>query len=261
MLAYAIDVVAGSPLTALSLIGPNPALGVRFFGIGNELEATLAPLVPLGTGAALAGLRRRRASPRGAARVAFLRVARCSAALVFAPGGFGADVGAAIVLPGRGRRSPRPLLGGRRRRWPCWRSPPRSSPLGPARGDRPRLGGDAHLTRSVLEAGGLDDLADVAERRLRLSAMSFGAPRTRPSSGPCWRRSSSPARAAAPHRVAWFEGARRCSPASPAPPPRPRVGTLANDSGALLLMIGTAYLLAFAGYAWAEQAESGVPAR
>ena len=30
------------------------------------------------------------------------------------------------------------------------------------------------------------------------------------------------------------------------------VGTLANDSGALLLEIGTAYLLVFAGFAWAE---------
>ena len=30
------------------------------------------------------------------------------------------------------------------------------------------------------------------------------------------------------------------------------VGTLANDSGALLLEIGTAYLLVFVGFAWAE---------
>jgi len=30
------------------------------------------------------------------------------------------------------------------------------------------------------------------------------------------------------------------------------VGTLANDSGALLLEIGTAYLLVFTGYVWAE---------
>ena len=41
VLAYAVDVVAGSPLTALSLLGPNPGLGVRFYGIGNELEALL----------------------------------------------------------------------------------------------------------------------------------------------------------------------------------------------------------------------------
>ena len=30
------------------------------------------------------------------------------------------------------------------------------------------------------------------------------------------------------------------------------LGTLANDSGALLLEIGTAYLLVFTGFAWAE---------
>jgi hypothetical protein len=33
------------------------------------------------------------------------------------------------------------------------------------------------------------------------------------------------------------------------------VGTLANDSGALVLEIGTAYLLVFLGYAWAEAAD------
>jgi hypothetical protein len=31
------------------------------------------------------------------------------------------------------------------------------------------------------------------------------------------------------------------------------VGTLANDSGALLLEIGAAYLLVFTGFAWAER--------
>ncbi len=30
------------------------------------------------------------------------------------------------------------------------------------------------------------------------------------------------------------------------------IGTLANDSGALLLEIGAAYLLVFIGFAWAE---------
>ena len=34
------------------------------------------------------------------------------------------------------------------------------------------------------------------------------------------------------------------------------VGTLANDSGALLLEIGTVYLLVFTGYAWAETDDS-----
>ena len=34
------------------------------------------------------------------------------------------------------------------------------------------------------------------------------------------------------------------------------VGTLANDSGALLLEIGAAYLLVFLGWAWAEAGRS-----
>ena len=71
VLGYAVDVVAGSPLTALSLVGPNPAAGVRFFGIGNELEAIVVALVPIATGAALAAWAPR-ISPRGAA-LAFAR--------------------------------------------------------------------------------------------------------------------------------------------------------------------------------------------
>ena len=65
VLAYAVDVIAGSHLTELSLIGPNPIEGVRFYGIGNELEATVAALVPIGAGAALAGW-----APRASGRAA-----------------------------------------------------------------------------------------------------------------------------------------------------------------------------------------------
>ncbi len=62
--AYAIDVIAGSPLTSLSLLGPNPGLGVRFYGIGNELEALLGVLVVAGTGAGLAGFAPRLSAKR-----------------------------------------------------------------------------------------------------------------------------------------------------------------------------------------------------
>ena len=58
-----VDVVAGSPLTALSLLGPNPALGVRFFGIGNELEATVGALLLLAVGAAITALAPRDPAP------------------------------------------------------------------------------------------------------------------------------------------------------------------------------------------------------
>ena len=84
--AYAVDVVAGSPLTSLSLLGPNPGLGVRFYGIGNELEALLAVLIVAGTGAGLAGFAPR-LSPRGCA-TAFLGVGlpRLSSSLPAASG-------------------------------------------------------------------------------------------------------------------------------------------------------------------------------
>ena len=131
VLAYAIDVIAGSPLTSLSLLGPNPGLGVRFYGIGNELEAVLAVLVVAGTGAALAGFAPRRLG-RGAASSPSSPPGSL-AAFVFAAGRFGADVGAAIVFPVgaavAAAASPAAagaplLLAGRRarrRRSPCWR--------------------------------------------------------------------------------------------------------------------------------------------
>ncbi len=252
--AYAIDVVAGSPLTSLSLLGPNPGLGVRFYGIGNELEALLAVLVTAGSGAALAGFAPR-ASDRAAA-LAFLAIGLL-AAFVFAAGRFGADVGAAIVFP-LGAAVAAVIVAGRGRR-----------PLLLAAVAAPVAvlvllalvdlvsGANAHLTRSVLDAGGLGDLADVAQRRLQLSAHSFARPvllaflplvallaafaylrRDRLNS---WL-------VAVPAMRAGLAGALAAT----------AIGTLANDSGALVLEIGAAYLLVFTGFAWAESsAKSG----
>ena len=118
-LAYAIDLIAGSPLTQLSLVGPNPAGGHRFYGIGNELEACLVVLILVGTGAALSSFDvpghvqtpQRRMTDRGPAT--FLVVAAIFT-FVFAYGRYGADVGAAISLP-LGAAVAAALLAGRRR--------------------------------------------------------------------------------------------------------------------------------------------------
>ena len=40
-----VDALAGTQLLVRSLLGPNPELGVRFYGIGNELKSGLAVLV------------------------------------------------------------------------------------------------------------------------------------------------------------------------------------------------------------------------
>ena len=154
------------PLTALSLIGPNPALGVRFFGIGNELEATVVALVPIATGAALAAWAPR-ISPRGAA-LAFALTALVAVA-AFAPGRFGADVGAAIGIPIGAAVAAAVCLGARRRRLLLVIAVPVVA-LAALAPPTSLLGGNAHLTRSVLEAGGLRP----ARRRRRAPPAALG---------------------------------------------------------------------------------------
>lgn len=249
VLAYAIDVIAGSPLTSLSLLGPNPGLGVRFYGIGNELEAILAVLTTAGTGVWLAAFVRR--APRSTGALVFL-VTGFLAATIFAAGRFGADVGAAIVLPLGGAVAAVALVASQRRMALLVIAAPISLLALIALIDLVS-GANAHLTRSVLDAGGLGDLAQVAQRRLQLSAHSFTRPVVLfflPVVGGLavlaivrrdwlWRMLEN-----FPALRAGLLGALAATLA----------GTLANDSGALLLEIGMAYLLVFTAFAWAEAA-------
>jgi hypothetical protein len=245
--AYAADVIAGSPLTSLSLLGPNPGLGVRFYGIGNELEALLAVLIVAGTGAGLTGF----ALPLSRQRSAFaFLVTGLLCAFVFAAGRFGADVGAAIVFP-LGAAVAAAVVAGRGRRGFLLAVAAPFAVLALLALIDLVSGANAHLTRSVLDAGGLGNLADVAQRRLQLSAHSFARPVLlaflpvvavlvalaiwRRDLLRSWLRSSPAMRAGLIGAVAATV-----------------VGTLANDSGALLLEVGTAYLLVFTGFAWAE---------
>jgi hypothetical protein len=248
VLAYAIDAIAGSPLTSLSLLGPNPGLGVRFYGIGNELEALLGVLGVAGTGAALAGFWPRLTERRAAA--AFLAVSLLGA-IVFAAGRFGADVGAAIVLPVGGAVAAAAVAARRRRTALLVIAAPVAVLALIALADL-LTGANAHLTRSVLDAGGLGDLADVAQRRLQLSAHSFARPIV---------FFFLPLIAALAALAIW-QRARLRELLRPTPALRAGlvgavaatvIGTLANDSGALLLEIGTAYILVFLAYAWCER--------
>jgi hypothetical protein len=247
VLAYAVDVLAGSPLTSLSLLGPNPGLGVRFYGIGNELEALLVVLVVAGTGAALAGFAPRLAS-RGCA-VAFLAVG-LPLAFVFAAGRFGADVGAAIVLPVGAAVAAASIAARRRRTALLVAAAPLAFVALLALVDL-ASGANAHLTRSVLDAGGLGDLADVAQRRLQLSAHSF----IRPIVFVFLPLIALLGVLAALNRERlelWLRGRPAMRAGLLGAAVATVVGALANDSGALLLEIGAAYLLVFIGFAWAE---------
>jgi hypothetical protein len=249
VLAYALDMIAGSPLTSLSLLGPNPGLGVRFYGIGNELEAMLAVLVVAGAGAGVTAFAA--GASRRAWAVAFL-VCGLLAAFVFAAGRFGADVGAAIVFP-VGAAVAAAVVGDRGRR-----------PLVLLALAAPVAvlallalvdllsGANAHLTRSVLDAGGLGDLADVAQRRLQLSARSFGRP-VLLALLPLVVAVAALAFVRRDRLREWLRGVPALRAGLLGALVATVVGTLANDSGALVLEIGTAYLLAFTGFAWAER--------
>jgi hypothetical protein len=245
VLAYAIDVIAGSPLTTLSLLGPNPALGVRFYGIGNELEALLGVLVIAGTGAAIAGFEPR-LSPRRCA-IAFLSVGLLAAA-TFAAGRFGADVGAAIVLP-VGAAVAAAVTENRRRHTALLVIAAPLAVLALVAVADLVSGANAHLTRSVLDAGGLNDLADVAQRRLQLSAHSF----TRPIVFvflPLIAALAGLAIARRERLDAWLRHYPAMRAGLLGAATATAVGTLPHDSGALLLEIGAAYLLVFVGFAW-----------
>jgi hypothetical protein len=243
--ATAVDVVLGSPLTALSLIGPNLSIGVRFFGIGNELEASLAALLLLGVAAGVRALDP--PDPRRAVAIATV-VATVLAVIVFAPGRFGADVGAAITLPAGAAAVVIVALRLRAGRAVLVLAAPVVALAALVVIDLVS-GGDSHLSSSVLSAGGLDELGDVFERRVTLSARTFP------------RSISSP----------WFLAAlllialaivfrKRISDRLALSPPvgigvvgaiaATVIGTLANDSGALLLMVGTGFIAVFCGLAY-----------
>ncbi len=252
VVAYAVDVIAGSPLTALSLLGPNPGLGARFYGIGNELEAILAVLVVAGTGAALTGFVPRQSASRCAA---LFLAAGLSLALVFAAGRFGADVGAAIVLPFGSGVAAYLVTSRQRRRALLIVAAPLAAVALLALADLVS-GGNAHLTRSVFDAGGLGDLADVAQRRLQLSAHSFVRPFVLVFM-PLVVIGAALAVAGRSWLAAWLRGLRAMRAGLYGALAATLLGTLANDSGAVVLEIGAVYLLVFTCFAWAESHVSG----
>jgi hypothetical protein len=255
VIAYAIDALAGSELTKLCLLGPNPIYGARFYGIGNELEALFAVMVPAGVGVALTALAASGKPPTDQASTAAFSAAAVLAAIVFAAGRFGADVGAAIVLPVGGAGAVAALRGARERgRIAVVIAAPIAALAALAMIDL-LSGANAHLTRSVLDAGGVGDLADVADRRLRLSADDFGDAASNPLfwlvvagiALACIRpREIERWLAATPFARAGLIGAA----ASVA------VAVLVNDSGATVLTLGSLALGAFLAFVWSQYART-----
>ncbi len=248
IVATAIDVVIGSPLTALSLLGPNPALGVRFFGIGNELEAAVGAMLLLAVGAGVTAL-----APRDPRRAVAIAVAAVTvvAVLAFAPGRFGADVGAAITFPAGAAATVVVALRLGVRKAALVIAAPIAALAALVVFDIV-IPGDSHLTRSVLSAGGLDDLGDVFDRRITLAARSF----PRYLGSPFFIAALAAIAVAIVFRrrvISWFAGRPAALAGTAGAVTATIVGTLANDSAALLLMIGTGYVAAYCGLTWGSR--------
>lgn len=242
---YAIDMLAGSVLTPKAVVGPNPGLGARFYGIGNELESTLMILTSAGVGAALTawggGLERRRAA------AAFL-VAGLAGTVIFAAGRFGADVGAAIIFPVAAVIAAAFILERPRLAWFGVIAAVVALAL-IAAGDA-LLGGESHFLRSIFDGSPGDSAGQVLVHRLDETAGSF----TRLSRLPVTLAALALIALAWSRRAAierWLKPAPALRAGLIAAAAGSVVGALSNDSGALFIQVGVLYLGLLIGYAWA----------
>ncbi len=165
VIAFSVDALAGSQLLIRSLLGPNPAYGSRFYGIGNELKSALAVLA---FAAVAAALYRSSRSHRAAAAMA------TAGALLAAIEGWariGAGVGGVILVCAGAAVATALLLSGP------------NHPVRPARVlaavvAAPLLGlallaaldlatahGAGHYTGSVLDASSAGEVWELIQRR------------------------------------------------------------------------------------------------
>jgi hypothetical protein len=166
VIALVVDALAGTQLLMRALLGPNPALGARFYGIGNELKSGLAVLVLAAVAAALYP------AVRGRRAVAAVALAGVLLAVVEGSARIGAGVGGVILvvagfavacvlltrLPADGR-------GLTRRRVLIVLISPLAGLAALAVLDLLTAHGTGHFTGSVLHARSAGDVRDVIVRR------------------------------------------------------------------------------------------------
>jgi len=155
------DALAGTQLLVRSLLGPNPILGARFYGIGNELKSGLAVLVFAGVAAALyPAVRWRRAAATMAVSGIVLTVIEGSARIGAGVGGVilvsaGTAVATVLLLPGQVTR----------RRALIVLVSPVAGLMALAALDLATAHGSGHFTGSVLDARSAGDIRDIIVRR------------------------------------------------------------------------------------------------
>jgi hypothetical protein len=163
--AIAADAAAGTHLLVRSLLGPNPSLGARFYGIGNELKSGLTVLVLVGVAAALfPALRSRRSAAIMAGAGVVLGVVIGSARL-------GAGVGGVILVAGGTAMATVLLLPGAltRRRVTAIAVSPIAALIALAVVDLATAGGRGHYTHDVIQVHTATNLHDIIVRRYGLA--------------------------------------------------------------------------------------------
>ena len=170
LIALSADALAHTQLLLRSLLGPDPILGARFYGIGNELKSGLAVLV---LAAVAAGLH-----PAARGRRAALAMAGAGVVLAVIEGSarIGAGVGGAILVSGAFALAVVLLAQGaltRRRALTALLSPVIAL-LALARIDLLTAHGTGHFTGSVLHASSAGELRDVIVRRYSAAWSELG---------------------------------------------------------------------------------------
>jgi hypothetical protein len=161
VVALTVDALAGTQLLMRSLLGPSPAFGARFYGIGNELKSGLAVLVFTAVAAALYPCAR----SRGAA--ATMACTGIVLAIVEGSARIGAGVGGVILVSAGTAVATVMLLPGtlNRKRVLIVMAAPVLGLIALAAIDLATAHGSGHFTGSVLDARSPGDIRDIIVRR------------------------------------------------------------------------------------------------
>jgi hypothetical protein len=161
VIALTVDALAGTQLLMRSLLGPSPAFGARFYGIGNELKSGLAVLVFTAVAAALYPAVRSRSA------AAIMACAGIVLAIVEGSARIGAGVGGVILVSAGTAVASVMLLPGtlNRKRVLIVMAAPVLGLIALAAIDLATAHGSGHFTGSVLDARSPGDIRDIIVRR------------------------------------------------------------------------------------------------
>jgi hypothetical protein len=240
-----VDALSGTQLLMRSLLGPDPILGARFYGIGNELKSGLAVLVLAAVAAALA--------PTVRSRRSALIVAGAGVVLAIVEGSarIGAGVGGVILVCAGFAVATVMLLPGTltRRRALTVMIAPVVGLVALAGIDLATAHGGGHFTGSVLHVRSPSDVRDIIVRRYgaawnelknHMMPIATALALIYAAAGLRWRNRLLAPVAGDPAWLAALAGGLAAGV----------VGALAEDSGPVLLVVAMFALGCVVSYLW-----------